>query len=115
MQDLSIGQPVLVSAVADTNYNGANKILYREPYHPFQAVVTGIKVKHLGKAVKSYYDHPCYLAVSKQVRLWEVRTGMENKPLLVHDEDLIKCRVFEIPRIAPKPKLNWKAKYGTNF
>ena len=110
MKDLKIGDPVTVFATTEVDYDSE---LNRQPMstvrYPFKAVVIGKRTKMLGKLHRGggFEEwEPPYLAVKGAVKLWEVRTGLENKPLLVDDKDLEPCEPFELPRLAGRPR--WK-------
>ena len=115
MKPLTIGQLVRVSAIAGVGYiDDRKRVLTRLPVEPFLAVVVGKVVKQLGQysparggGFSSFgedYD-PAYLAVEGTVTLWQVRTGMVNKPILTHDDDLeLSDDEFRLPNRGSRPK-----------
>lgn len=113
MKQLKIGQPVRVYAITTFEYDEQDKrVQCTHKCEPFSAVIIGIRIKQIGRycrGSKGYsfggiyeYDPP-YFAVSGIVRLWECRHGMENKPILVADEDLEVMKRFKVPRRATLP------------
>ena len=106
MQNLKIGQPVSVSAVSEVGYPNDNEREVMRDKVSLKAVVTGRRMKYLGSlrtfpgsSLFGEAPEPSELRVSGSVELWEVRTGMLNKPLLVADGDLETCEEFEFPRL----------------
>ena len=108
MKDLKIGDPVTVFALTEMSYDEEsppNRIVETTVHYPFNAEIIGKRTKMLGKLSRGGVSmdewEPAYLMVKGCLKLWEVRTGVENKPLLVADEDMEPCEQFEVPRIAP--------------
>lgn len=108
MQELKIGQPVTVKAVTEVGYpNDLEREAIRDEVS-LKAVVIGRRVKYLGTLRTfgrnsfmnlEYESEQSELHVTGSLELWEVRTGMLNKPLLVADGDLEPCEEFELPRM----------------
>lgn len=97
MQNLDIGQRVIVRAISTLGYAGDTRIVDRCPIVPVDAVVTGQVIRYLGtyhRARGGPYGidiedySPAELHVSSSVELWCVRAGMKNREHLVHDADL---------------------------
>jgi len=114
MKTFKIGDEVDVVAVSTVEYvDDVNKQIVRRETEPFLAVIVGQAVKQLGRysgGSHSQYFSPEYeppsLTVTGTVTLWQVRTGMMSKPLLVQDDDL-GGSIFEFrkfPRYGRKPK-----------
>jgi hypothetical protein len=112
MKPLTIGQLVRASATAEMVYDQHRKrTLEVSPAVPFLAMVVGQVVKQSGTYVPAGtgFDDGDYesahLIVDKALTLWQVRTGMLNKPLLVRDEDLEpSIQPFVLPRRAARVK-----------
>lgn len=94
MKRLTIGQVVRVTRIAEVGYPSDDR---REvitcPVEPFLALIVGQVVKYTGRygggRQLGWGEYqPGYLVAEKRVTLWEVRTGMVNKRLMVRDEDL---------------------------
>lgn len=114
MKNLKIGDVVSVSASATMDYDSENnKDLYRQPVEPFVGVIVGQVIKFTGHTQPasggSFGDdfEPARFFADKSVTLWQVRAGMLNKPVDVHDDDLSPAtEPFELPRRALKvPKV----------
>lgn len=106
MQDLKIGQSVMVSAVTSVGYGLTNERRAFRDKVVMEAVITGRRIKYLG-ILKTFPgsslfmepSDPSELKVTGSLELWEVRTGMLNNPLLVADGDLKPCDNFTLPRM----------------
>lgn len=112
MKPLRIGDHVKVTAIAELQYEQYKRAAARIAVDPFFAVVVGKAVKRVGRYSPARgggysgedYD-PAYLAIEGSVTLWEVRTGMTNKSILVHDDDLEPTGdKVTIPNRGIKPK-----------
>lgn len=96
MKEFYIGQIVSFDHVAAPEYIARERKIVNQRIKPLYGVVTGQVVKregtyHSGGGGGVYGDgdfDPPYLSISRDVRLWEVRTGMRNKPLHVADEHI---------------------------
>ena len=118
MKSFKIGSYVRVTAISEVGYiEYPKRTLIRIPVEPFFAEVVGKAVKQTGTycaakggGLNDFADYtPAYLRSDGTVTLWEVRTGMINRPILVHDDDLesvggIVDGVFPIPNRGIKPK-----------
>lgn len=110
MKNLKIGQLVRVTAVAEVGYlDDHRRTVNVWPTEPFLALIVGQVVKYTGwyGGGRRFYDNynyePAFLKVDKAVTLWQVRTGMVNKPLMVCDNDLEPAEAdFTLPRCAAK-------------
>lgn len=114
MKNLSIGTPVIVWSIANTAYqDDGHKVVERTPVVLLHAVIVGQVVKRLGIYNRGsrggYFEddfEEASLSVTGSVTLWLVRTGMTNKPLMVHDDDLeVTTDQFTIPHRASKPNV----------
>ena len=113
MKTLKIGDEVDVVAVSTVEYvDDVNKQIVRRETEPFLAVIVGQVMKQLGRYSRGTLlawgedFEPPSLLVTGTVTLWQVRTGMMSKPLLVQDDDL-GGSIFEFrkfPRYGRKPK-----------
>lgn len=135
MQNLCIGQPVWFERYAELTYvvrpgtedktdeykfpqHWDRAVAYHDCEHTW-GVISGKAIRYTG-AYESYRkiynvdpdsDVGNYLANPKRVVLWEVKTGMASKPVLVADED-IKLRAINnlcerypsLPLIGPRVK-----------
>lgn len=120
MKPLTIGDSVLVAAVSELGYydyavGPPQRAVGTHRVEPFMAVIVGQARKQIGRyvpATQSSWDgdyEPPSLKVDKVVTLWEVRTGLRNKPILVRDEDLEASDKYSLPMIGPKPRrLAWQ-------
>lgn len=97
---LRIGELVKVARIAFIGYNehGVKELTFSEEIH-ITCTVVGVVKRALGKYVKGRHYHnlgldpPDYeqpsLKVSKYVRLYQCKTRLEEKPFLVHPDDVI--------------------------
>jgi len=113
MKPFTVGSQVQVSALASVGYiDDSKKQVTRSKTEPFLALIVGKVIKQVGTYQPSYDDNwPGILKVEGTVTLWQVRTGMMNKILLVHDDDLeLSTAKFTLPkwcsrRPRPRPRL----------
>lgn len=112
MKPLTIGDAVEVKATASLEYSEDNKrYVCRTVRSPFIGYIVGQQTKQLGEYIRGSrigwgedYDPPT-LRVTGTVTLWQVKTGMTNKILLVQDEDLEPCLAeAPVPRVGIKPQ-----------
>lgn len=124
MRKLKIGQTVHFDHIASPEYDDKdNRTIKAQRIKPMIGKIVGIAVKREGRFYKAngssnwsgYEDYTqAYLSVSKDVQLWEVKTGYRNKVLHVFDEhikpvvmdDVIlmnEIKNWDIPYTAPKP------------
>lgn len=104
----SITQPVFNKA---KNYSESKVTWIQLEYekgNPFKAIVTGLVQRYDG-VMRQYPNGACFLHRSKGpvTKLYEVKRGMLNKPLLVYEEDLelVKEEWVNFPLLCTK-KLN---------
>jgi hypothetical protein len=112
MKNLHIGQPVVVNAIASVRYGETDETKNRKavvvrPCEPLDAVIVGQIRKFIGTyrpqrggwlSDEDYEE--AMLVVEGSVTLWLVRTGMQNKSLMVRDQDLRPTNVF--PKVPVK-------------
>lgn len=97
LQSLNIGTWVFVDAVSSMEYHDNKRVLMRRQCVGFKAQIVGIATRYMGRyragSKGSIFDYDDFeeasLVIEDSVRLWWVRTGLMNSPILVHDEDLI--------------------------
>lgn len=131
MQNLRIGQVVRFDAIAGVVYNPPSDYVnspgqgYTEPKYydrtisnkalakPEHGIVSGITVKHTGRYdTRNWYldldgggCSEATLSSKGTIRVWEVRIGWLNKPVLVSDEHIKPSRKkFTLPQIKGRPK-----------
>ena len=105
MQSLKIGQSVEIVAVTNVEWNcDHQREAVRTTFKPFKAVIVGQRRKQVGVGSSGYYDslwsegwQPGEFKVKGTLLLWECRISMQNKPVLVADEDLNPIRAFSLP------------------
>lgn len=99
---LRIGEVVTAKRTCTVDYDGDNRRLWFDDYDHY-VIISGSVKRALGKYVNrvgmsprghSSLDLGClrdegYLKVSKYVRLYECRTTMSAKPMLVHPDDIV--------------------------
>lgn len=110
MQSMRIGDSVMVSATRSVEYDkDLNKRVYVNKCKPFKAVITGKRIKALGKLIHNvnngYFDYdPPSLKVMETIELWEIRSGLLNKPLLADIDDMVDIAPFNLPRRSLRPE-----------
>lgn len=84
---LSIGECVTIRAITTVGYVDHKKIMMRCPRRQ-TCYIVGVVKRALGKyvpagrGVEAENDCPAYLSVSKYVRLYECKKGIEEKSFL---------------------------------
>jgi hypothetical protein len=108
MKSLNIGTRVIFDRLAAVDYGDEDdKVLMSAPIKPMVGWIVGIATKRLGRrqgGIPGEDYEPAYLQVSGTVYLWQVKTGLRNKILLVRDEDIQEtpCQLAA-PSLGPKP------------
>lgn len=115
LTDYAIGQMVMIRAVASVQYNEqGHRFITSWPIKPIFARIIGLHTVPLGTycPFQPVLDTPLDLRVVEDVHLavdhveylWQVRTGMRNKPLLI-DNTYVLCRSDgRLPMMARKPE-----------
>ena len=92
---LRIGEIVAVKRVCTVAYDGNEKRLFFDDFRR-KTTITGSTKRALGTYVPGHSFHlidamdveSARLKVTKYVRLYECRTAISDKPLLVHPDDI---------------------------
>ena len=112
MQDLKIGQAVEFSHVADVGYPSYkvnNRVLFhKEVMQAMPGIICGQTVKRAGVLKSDWGDdyNASILKVTGTHVLWEVRIGMQNKPVLVSDEHIVPLdREIALPLRSRRPRI----------
>ena len=97
--------------------SGRRKLIRTELPIPKCGQISGAKRAYEGKCVPRDYDEPGALTQRVAHLLWYVRYGVTNKPILVHEEDLLKTTSpGKLPRLKisnpftemPKESVAWR-------
>lgn len=101
-----IGDWVKASTTADVGYNddGVRQVIKND--RRAEGVIVGLKRMLLGKYHPAGYiyptcgepdDNPACLDVTGNVVMWEIRTGLLNRPVYALDEDVAAMPATEKP------------------
>lgn len=117
MRKLKIGQTVHFDHIALPEYDEKdNRTIKAQRIKPMIGKIVGIAVKregqfHSGTPATSWNDGcdgQADLSISKDIKVWEVKTGYRNKVLHVFDEHanvVFSFAPLDIPYCAPKPTI----------
>ena len=102
-----IGDWVTVRATVEFVRDGNKRKAKRAEQKLTSGQVVGVVTRMEGEVDAEYEDDGpyggegqligCYLAVSAQHELWEVRLGMKNRPVLAFEADVEPCGFGDLP------------------
>lgn len=119
MKNLSIGQWVRFSRIAESVYIGDKKNIEHTEIESMFGVIIGKSYRQEGTYIKErkggysgFYGteledyEPPSLTVSRVIPLWQVRTGWRNSPIDVADEflEIVDPCSFILPIQSKKPR-----------